>query len=94
MTRRIAAQIALLAFACALVAGLIRGNSATTVLSRALLALVAGFAIGQVAALTARVLIRDHLQRRKVAIDRAHVAALSGPAGSAEIEGTSNQEAG
>lgn len=94
MTRRIASQTALLAFAATLGAGLLSGNPPTTILTRALLALGAGFVLGAVAAQFARVLIRDHLQRRKIAIDEAHVAALAAAPAGNEPESTSETARG
>lgn len=84
MTRIVAAQMGLLAFACAIFAGLYAGNSATTIMSRALLALLAGVLVGQSAALVGKLLLREHLQRRKTSIDKAHVAAMSAAAAPAE----------
>lgn len=70
------AQIGLLAFAVALVAGLMAGNSATVVLIRALVALAVGAGVGQAAAWAARTVLREHLQRRKLQIDQEHLAAV------------------
>ncbi len=82
MVQHTGAQLGLLAFAVAIVAGLYTGNSTTVVLSRALGALVAGAVIGQLAGWAAKVVLRDHLQRKKLDIDRQHseaVGALSRP---------------
>ena len=76
MVGSLSAQIALLAFAAAIVAGLAAGNSAATVLTRALVAMVAALLVGKLAAGSIKLVLRDHLQRRKLAIDQAHVAAL------------------
>lgn len=84
MVRSLGAQIGLLAFAVAIVAGLYAGNSAVLTLTRALLAMVAGAAVGQFGGWAAKAILRDHLQRKKLQIDRAHlaaVAALTGEAG-------------
>ena len=75
MVRSIGAQVALLAFGVATLAGLIAGNSPATVLGRAMVALVAGLVVGQAAAWTGKLVIRDHLQRKKHAIDHEHVEA-------------------
>jgi hypothetical protein len=93
MTRWIAAQLGLLTFACALLAGVWSGNAPTTILARALLAMIAGFAVGALVALIARLLVRDHLQRRKVEIDRQHVAALAaaGPEPEPELDTTEDR---
>jgi len=76
MVRGIGAQIGLLAFAVAVLAGLYSGNSVTVTLTRALVAMVIGSLVGQVAGWTAKLVLRDHLQRKKVEIDREHLAAL------------------
>jgi hypothetical protein len=75
MTRSIGAQIALLAFTLATLAGLLAGNSAATVLWRALLAMAAAYLVGQVVAAVGKAVLRDHLQRRKLAIDHQHLEA-------------------
>jgi hypothetical protein len=74
MVRTIGAQIGLLAFAVALVAGIYVGNTPTTVLMRALVAMVFGVLAGQSAAWAAKVVLRDHLQQKKLQIDREHLA--------------------
>ncbi len=76
MVRNIGAQIGLLAFAVALVAGLYAGNTATVVLLRAVVALVVGAIVGQAAGWAAKMVLRDHLQHKKLEIDRQHFAAL------------------
>jgi hypothetical protein len=72
MVGSLSAQIGLIAFAVGVAGGLHAGNSAVTVLSRALLMMVAAILIGQMAAFTARLVLRDHLQREKITIDREH----------------------
>lgn len=76
MIRTVSAQIGLLAFGVAIVAGLYAGNSATATLGRALLAMFGGAAIGHVAAWAARSVLRDYFQRRKHEIDQQHVDAM------------------
>jgi len=76
MVQSLSAQIGLLTFAAALVAGLTAGNSATVVLSRALLAMLMGVIVGQCAAWAAKLILRDHLQRKKLKIDKAHLEAV------------------
>ena len=76
MINSIAAQIALLAFALAIVAGLSAGNSPATVLTRALVAMLVALLIGKLAAWTSKLVLRDHLQRKKRAIDESHDAAV------------------
>lgn len=76
MVRSLGAQIGLLAFAVALVAGVYAGNPVTVVLTRALIALVLGTLLGQAAGWTAKLVLREYLQRQKMAIDREHLAAM------------------
>jgi dsRNA-specific ribonuclease len=76
MIRTIGAQIALVAFAATVLAGLYTGNSSATVLTRALLAMVAALVVGQGVAWAVKLVLRDHLRQRKLAIDREHFAAL------------------
>ena len=73
MTRMIGAQLALLAFSGAIVAGLAAGNTPTTILWRALLALAGGMVVGQTAGWAGKLILRDHLQRQKRALDREHL---------------------
>lgn len=75
MVGSIGAQIGLLAFATALLAGLAAGNSLTVVLTRALVALLGGAVVGQFAGWAAKTILREYLQRRKHDIDTAHFAA-------------------
>ena len=74
MIGSISAQVALLAFAAAIAAGLAAGNSPATILSRALIALIVALFIGKFAAWCTKMVLRDHLQRKKMAIDRKHIA--------------------
>ncbi len=76
MVRSTGVQIGLFAFAVAIVAGLYAGNSASNILIRALVAMVGATVVGQAAAWAARLVLRDHLQRKKLAVDREHLAAL------------------
>ena len=73
MIGSISAQIALLAFAAAIVAGLAAGNSPFTVLSRALIAMCIALIVGRITAWSTKLVLRDHLQRKKRAIDEAHL---------------------
>lgn len=84
MARGIGAQIGLLAFAAAIVAGLYAGNSMTVILSRALVAMLIGSLVGQAAGWAAKAVLRDHLQRKKVQIDREHLAAIREMTGDAD----------
>jgi NhaP-type Na+/H+ or K+/H+ antiporter len=72
MVRSIGAQLGLLAFSLAILAGLYAGNSPTTILLRALLVLLMGAVLGQTVGWGAKLILRDHLQRRKLATDRDH----------------------
>lgn len=76
MVRNTGTQIGLLAFTVAIVAGIYAGNSAVIVLTRAIVALLLGASVGQMAGWAAKVVLRDHLQRRKLKIDRQHFEAV------------------
>lgn len=76
MVRSIGAQIGLLAFGVAILAGLYAGNPATIVLTRALVVLVVGALVGQAAGWAAKQVLREHLQRKKLEIDKRHLAAV------------------
>lgn len=75
MVGSIGAQIGLLAFAAALLAGLVVGNSLTVVLTRSLVAMLGGAVVGQFAGWAAKSILCEYLQRRKHNIDSAHFAA-------------------
>ncbi len=74
MIRTLSVQIALLFFAVATAAGLLAGNSPTTILTRAMIAMAVAYPLTQLLAWTARMALRDHLVRRKLNIDREHLA--------------------
>jgi len=76
MARAIGVQIGLLAFGAALLAGVAAGNSPVVVLVRALTAMVLGLVVGQVAGAAAHRVLREHLLRKKLAIDREHLDLL------------------
>lgn len=76
MVRSIGAQLGLLAFAAAIVAGLHAGNTPVTILVRALIVMLAACAAGQAVGWAAKQVLRDHLQQKKQAIDREHDQAL------------------
>lgn len=76
MVRSTGVQIGLLAFAVAVIAGVYAGNPATVVMLRALLAMLVGVLIGQAAGWMAKLVLRDHLQRRKLQIDQQHFEAI------------------
>ncbi|MCC6240755.1 MAG: hypothetical protein IT448_10700 [Phycisphaerales bacterium] len=65
-SRRLAAALALIAFALALVAGLEAGNTFSTTVTRALIAMVATFAIGLIiGAMARRMLEENQVQAEK-----------------------------
>jgi acid phosphatase family membrane protein YuiD len=76
MVRSTGVQIGLFAFAVAILAGLYAGNSLAVILIRALVVMVGAMVVGQAAAWAARVVLRDHLQRKKLQVDREHLNAL------------------
>ncbi len=73
MSASSSAQIALLAFATAIVAGLGAGNAPETILSRALGVLVVAWLVGQLASAAANRVLGEHLTARKIKLDRAHL---------------------
>lgn len=72
MVGRLGGQLGLLAFAFGLLAGIAAGNTPTTILTRALLIMVMAVFLGQFVGWAGKLVLRDHLQRRKFEIDRAH----------------------
>ena len=76
MVRSIGAQIGLLAFMIAVLAGIEAGNAPSVVLLRALVALVLGATVGQAAGWAAKLVLRDSLQTMKLDIDRRHFEAV------------------
>lgn len=76
MVGSVSAQIGMLTFAVAIVAGVYAQNPHEVVLMRAMLAMIAAVFISQAVAWTTKMILRDYLQQRKVLIDRAHLAAL------------------
>jgi len=75
MIGSISAQVALFAFAAAIGAGIVAGNSPTTILIRALVAMLAASVVGKLVAWSTKLVLRDHLQHKKLAIDEQHVEA-------------------
>ena len=94
MIGSISAQIALLAFAAAIVAGLIAGNSAVLVLERALVAMFVGLMVAKTVCWTTKLVLRDHLQKKKYAIDQAHAATAPPPESSEPGDQPSEVETG
>lgn len=94
MYKSISAQVALLAFGVAILAGLSAGNSPQTILVRALLAMVAALVAGQLVSWAAGLVLRDHLQRKKLSIDREHLEASRPTAVAEVVEGASQAETG
>ena len=76
MVGSVGAQLALLAFAVAILAGLQAGNGVVTILTRALICMFIASMVGQLVAWMAKLVLRDFLQARKVKLDQAHVHAL------------------
>ncbi|MBU0718536.1 MAG: hypothetical protein KJ749_09835 [Planctomycetes bacterium] len=76
MVRSIGAQLGLLAFGLAILVGLVVGNSPITILTRAVVIMVVACAVGQIIGWAARLILRDHLQRKKQEIDRQHLEAM------------------
>ena len=74
MVGRVSAQIALLAFAIAIAAGLYAGNAPVVVLRRALVAMLVGLVVGKLVGWTTRLAVRDHLRRGKLAHDNGRGA--------------------
>lgn len=75
MLRTLGAQVALLAFAAAVGVGLSVGNSPTTVLLRALLIMTGTLLVSQLVVAGQKRILRDHLQGKKLSIDREHLEA-------------------
>ncbi len=86
-------QVGLLAFALAIAAGLYSGNSATTVLSRALVAMVVGLVAARLAGGAMRLVLREYLQQKKYEIDRRYAEAEQEDQ-SGEVETAQPAEAG
>jgi hypothetical protein len=76
MIKGIGAQIGLLAFGAAILAGLWAGNSPTTVMLRAVAALIIAFGVGQFGAWAVKLILADYLREKKLQIDREHIEAL------------------
>lgn len=79
MVGSLGAQLALLAFSGAVLLGLVAGNTPETILIRALLVMVVAMFIGQFAGMAIKLVLREHLQARKRAIDEQHVQGSDGP---------------
>lgn len=78
MIGSLSAQIALAAFAFAILGGLYAGNSPMTILQRALLIMAAAALVGQAAGWVAKAILADHLRQKKRGIDERHMAAIRG----------------
>jgi hypothetical protein len=94
MIGNLSAQIALLAFAAAIVAGLCAGNSPATVLSRALIAMLVTLPAGRLVAWTTKAVLRDHLRHKKLAIDKAHLDSVKASAEAGPGDDQSNTMVG
>ena len=64
MVARLSAQIALLGFSAAIVAGLWAGNTPGTVLYRALTIMLIALVVGQVVAYACKLVLREYLQQK------------------------------
>lgn len=73
MINSIGAQLGLLGFATAIVAGLYAHNDPVTVLWRAILTMLLASFIGQFVGWTGKIVIRESLQQRKQGIDETHL---------------------
>ena len=94
MVGSISAQVALLAFAAAILAGLYAGNSPVTVLTRALVALLVALLVGKLASWAIKQVWHDHVQRKQLAAEGSggETAAPSEPAGSGQKPATAERE--
>lgn len=88
MIRKISAQISLLGFAAAVLAGVYANNPPLVVLLRALLVMFLAGAIAQFAAWTGKLVLREHLSRRKRELDQAHLSASQPPAEAVSTPGS------
>lgn len=84
MLSNVGAQLALLAFTAATLLGLHAGNEPATILIRAFVIMAATLALGRAVAALHRLILRDHLQGRKLSLDRAHLEACAAAAPAAE----------
>ena len=84
MIQKVSAQISLLGFAAAVLAGVYTQNPPLVVLLRALLVMFLAGAVAQFAAWTGKLVLREHLSRKKRELDQAHVAATQVVAQQAE----------
>ncbi len=95
MTRIIAAQLGLFAFGVTVCAGLFVGNSFSTVVTRALVAMIIVAMVGYVAAWAGRIILRDHLLQRRLKIEREHHEKRREREANAEpLQPTANSELG
>ncbi len=65
MPRRLAASLALLVFAICLIAGLESGNSMSTILSRALVAMLGTLVISLIVGTMAEKMVQENVARRE-----------------------------
>lgn len=75
MITKISAQISLFAFAVAVLAGVYVQNPPLTVLLRAIAVLFLAGTVAQFSAWTGKLVLREHLRRKKTELDQAHLAA-------------------
>ena len=95
MTRIIAAQLGLFAFGVTVCVGLFVGNSFSTVVTRALTAMIVVAMTGYLAGWAGRIILRDHLLQRKLKIEREHHEKRREREANAEpLQTTANSELG
>ena len=71
MPRRLAASLALLVFAICLIAGLESGNSMSTILSRALVAMLGTLVISLIVGTMAEKMVQENVARREKELRQA-----------------------
>lgn len=94
MVARLSAQIALLGFSAAIVAGLWAGNTPSTVLSRALTIMVIALFVGQVVAYACKLVLREYLQQKKTRIDTEHFERIKAMSSAKLDEGAESELTG
>lgn len=78
MPRRLAASLALLVFAICLIAGLESGNSMSTILSRALVAMLGTLVISLIVGTMAEKMLQENVARREKELRQAGEATAEG----------------
>jgi peptidoglycan/LPS O-acetylase OafA/YrhL len=83
MPRRLAASLALLVFAICLIAGLESGNSMSTILSRALVAMLGTLVISLIVGTMAEKMLQENVARREKELRQAGEATANEKTGGA-----------